>query len=585
MTQELREGVSRVFADRLAGVDDKLIQECGAISYSFYELTCSSFLPGVSLCELYNMTPENFLWKWEASNVNFNSRSQDSELKLLTSDSIVAVKTLITRELLKDASKRKQPRTNATVLPANLKDSRFPTKGDSVSYRGPATDVLSRKKRAFRYMYEKVSERSEVLDERIEEIAELVREHYKISDFSDPSASTDEEVIVVGRIVQEAEAASSSSKLNDATIHLESSRMHGSGSRVPLRFSPFLKIRGCIRGAKSVGFFPGAITVLKGKNGGGGWFQVSEILGLPPPAPLLPAEPSHSKMELGMGGLPFSMCVACGPYTTDSNLQYKPRDSLFEYLKNSKPKVVLIMGPFVDSAHPRIKAGDADYPPSRIYQARFLNPLIAFLKESPESIVLLLPHVRDLLSDRAVYPQTEYPQHLTGDHPQIHLLPNPARFSINGVNFGATSVDVLFHLKREEFLKRGEEVTPIPPTSVEDTGADGMGNLCRYLLQQRSFYPLFPVPLDVSHEVNLDISHSEGLRMCDTDQNKYAPDILLVPSKLKEFCKTVHSTIAINPSYLSRARYATINVSAGTTPAMDRVKVELSKFKGGETTG
>ena len=79
------------------------------------------------------------------------------------------------------------------------------------------------------------------------------------------------------------------------------------------------------------------------------------------------------------------------------------------------------MGPFVDLSHPRIKIGDFDSPPSTIYEARFLNPLKSFLEASPESIVLLFPSVRDLLSDHAVYPQSELSEELTGGHP-VRLL-------------------------------------------------------------------------------------------------------------------------------------------------------------------
>lgn len=85
-----------------------------------------------------------------------------------------------------------------------------------------------------------------------------------------------EEVAVVGRIVASTEiaATSSPSKLNETSIMLESSRMMGSGARVPLKFNTPLKIHGSTR----VGFFPGAIVALKGRNGGGGWFLVSEVL-------------------------------------------------------------------------------------------------------------------------------------------------------------------------------------------------------------------------------------------------------------------------------------------------------------------
>lgn len=81
---------------------------------------------------------------------------------------------------------------------------------------------------------------------------------------------------VVGRIVASTEitGTSSPSKLNEASIMLESSRMMGSGVRVPLRFNTPLKIHGSNR----VGFFPGAIVALRGRNGGGGWFLVSEVL-------------------------------------------------------------------------------------------------------------------------------------------------------------------------------------------------------------------------------------------------------------------------------------------------------------------
>lgn len=69
-------------------------------------------------------------------------------------------------------------------------------------------------------------------------------------------------------------------RLSEDAIFLESSRMMGSGGRVPLRFSSDLKLRGTVKGIGAVSFFPGAIVALKGKNGGGGWFVVREVLGV-----------------------------------------------------------------------------------------------------------------------------------------------------------------------------------------------------------------------------------------------------------------------------------------------------------------
>ena len=159
------------------------------------------------------------------------------------------------------------------------------------------------------------------LDERIDELADLVRQHYGLTDLGDPSASTDvsylrsfsfysvfikpsqEEVVVVGRITVDAEASFGSGKLNEASLHLESSRMMGSGVRVPLKFMPNFKVRGGPKGQPNIYLFPGAIVALKGKNGGGGWFSVSEVMTVrltrrffPVPMPHTPLVTSSSSL-------------------------------------------------------------------------------------------------------------------------------------------------------------------------------------------------------------------------------------------------------------------------------------------------
>lgn len=88
-----------------------------------------------------------------------------------------------------------------------------------------------------------------------------------------------EETYIVGRVVLDSESSSSGAvKLNEASLALESSRIMGSGVRVSLKFDAQTKIRGGAEGASGLGLFPGAIAAFRGKNGGGGWFLVSEIL-------------------------------------------------------------------------------------------------------------------------------------------------------------------------------------------------------------------------------------------------------------------------------------------------------------------
>lgn len=45
-------------------------------------------------------------------------------------------------------------------------------------------------------------------------------------------------------------------------------------------------------------------------------------------------------------------------------------------------------------------------------------------------------------------------------------------------------MDVLFHLRKEEFVKRAAEVESVGPEGVE-IPVDPMANLCRHILQQR----------------------------------------------------------------------------------------------------
>ena len=166
----------------------------------------------------------------------------------------------------------------------------------------------------------------------------------------------------------------------------------------------------------------------------------------------------------------------------------------------------------MDAAHPKIKAGDLDVSPTNLFRAHFVDPLKAFLTVSPGSIVLLLPGVRDLASCHSAFPQPELDGEIFNFHPvnhilqqhfsnnsdipfnskHIHLLPNPARFTINDIAFAATSVDSLFHLRKEEYFKRGIEVEPLP-VGPDDLPTDTMANLCRHLLLQRRYNVLFLV--------------------------------------------------------------------------------------------
>lgn len=60
------------------------------------------------------------------------------------------------------------------------------------------------------------------------------------------------------------------------------------------------------------------------------------------------------------------------------------------------------------------------------------------------------------------------------------------------------------------------------------------------MLRSSSFYPIFPPPQDLSSEVNLDMSHFDEARMVDDGDLDYAPDVLILPSRLKQFSKVCY---------------------------------------------
>jgi len=525
-------------------------------------------------------------------------------------DSAHALKAQIHRDLAAESSRRQQAKSNMLVgvnrgrpsgmarfgrtdanttaatpikstprsdkLDSLIRDNISRTTGlAKVLFKGPKTNEDSRRKRAYRYMYEKVSERSEVLDDRIDELAEIIREYYNISHVGDPGSSTEDEIVVVGRITLDAESSSSGPvKLNEASIALESSRMMGSGARVPLRFDPHVRVRGGTKGAGGIGLFPGAIVALRGKNGAGGWFLVTEILAMPPMKPSLV---NGMKFEDSS----FSMYIASGPYTPDTDLKYKPWRNLLDNMMLTRPKVVLLIGPFIDSTHTKLKNGVIDQSPAQLFHEQFTENLRDFFHVSPDSLVLIVPSVRDLLSDHTVFPQCEFSGEFAAD-PRVHLLPNPSRFSLNGVSFNVSSVDVLFHLRKEEFFKQAEEIDSV--SSSSDGSNDSMTTMCRHLLQQRSCYPIFPVPFDLSHEINLDTTHAEGLKLAEDGAEELAPDVLVIPSRLKHFSKLVDNTIAINPSFLMKGTYSTL-IFHGAETLKDRLKANIVKLDDGVVSG
>lgn len=134
-------------------------------------------------------------------------------------------------------------------------------------------------------MFEKLLDRSEALDTRIDEGAELIRSYHEVDEeFGDPGVDSQEDMVCVGRICTDLYAAKlqDGSDKSKTSVWLESSRLMGAGARIELRFDDEVKIRGHEAGDGGAGMFPGAIIGVRGRNVGGQFFNVTEILMVSP---------------------------------------------------------------------------------------------------------------------------------------------------------------------------------------------------------------------------------------------------------------------------------------------------------------
>ncbi|KAG9083062.1 DNA-directed DNA polymerase alpha subunit pol12 [Ceratobasidium sp. 370] len=565
------EKVRSELLERFPGIEEEALIQC------------------ISMCQMFNITPEDLRYKWEA--MIYSSSVKEQPISFFTANCARDLRQQLQRDVAK-ASQAKAQTSRQTVAKRAVRGGGSFTSPSATRARvgvvkvEPSTPSLSSnpkvgggrpvnfslppdfelyKCKSFlfdhfsyctkpeqiaictrRYMSERqldvllYTEPEAVLDEQIDNVAERVRQHYKLDELGDPSTVTlvsgsirnrsldhnpenQDDVVVVGRIVNDGDT-----KLGETSTLIESSRMMGMGARVPLEFGADLKIRCASRrgtGSTGFGLFPGMIVALKGKNGSGDSFVVSEILRLPP---LPPAGKSDSNASL-------KAFIACGPFTIDSDLDYKPFTRILEATREERPDLLLLLGPFIDSNHPLIKTGQVDSGPAALFRERISKPLAQLEADIPELVTVLVPSPRDLISSHVVLPQAALERDPElGLSRKCQLVPNPGTFSVNGFTVGATSVDVLFHIRKDHFFKQAPEIADEPNSET----ADAMTMLCRQVLEQQR---------EVHEDVNLSILHLDLLKIKGT-----APDILVMPSRLKEFQKVVDSTVVVNPAVAAK---------------------------------
>lgn len=427
------------------------------------------------------------------------------------------------------------------------------------------------KKLSYKPLAMKSSEASEIIDDRIDEFAQIIQQHHKLEDsaFGSAAEQSVQEIVAVGRICSD----SSDGRLNPASLVLETSRRTGGGFRVPLKFPTIGQFA----------FFPGQIVALRGMNAAGTDFSVSEILEIPilSVAASTPDQISqhHQRLRGGADAMeedappnPLSIMIAAGPYTADDNLNYEPLHELCRQGADTYADVLILTGPFLDTEHPLIASGDFDLPDTAqvdpdsatfqsLFRAWISAPLQKLVRENPAITVLLVPSVRDATSSHVSWPQEPLSRKGLGLPKEVKIVGNPMTIAINDIVTGISSQDILSELRASD--------------CVSGTQAPGglLARLPKYLIEQRHFFPLYP-PLDRSKlpKGGLENQTPPPGAMLDVAYLKLGemlnvrPDMLVVPSSLPAFAKVVDSVLVINPGVLSRRKapgtYARLSVQA-----------------------
>lgn len=403
------------------------------------------------------------------------------------------------------------------------------------------TAASDQKKLAYKPLGMKLSEASEILDDRIDDFLSIVMDHHKLdpSAFGSAASQSTTEIVAVGRIASD----SSEGKLNAASLVLETSRRTGGGLRVPLGMEKIQNYQ----------FFPGQIVALRGSNASGQSFTVKEIL----QAPLLSnaastpaALQAHrdkllggpDAMETDSEPIPLNVLYASGPYTADDNLDFEPLHQLCTVASDTYADALVLTGPFIDVDHPLIASGDFDLPedasidPDMATMASVFKYMISpilnrLVAANPAVTVLLVPSTRDVIDKHVSWPQDSFPKKDLGLHKTaVKIVGNPMTLSINEMVLGVSSQDVLWDLRAEECTSR----PPVP---------DLLARLSRYLIEQRHYFPVFP-PSDRSKYPKTGAEDGRPVGpMLDVSYLKLGemvgvrPDVLVVPSALPPFAK------------------------------------------------
>ncbi|XP_036114427.1 DNA polymerase alpha subunit B isoform X6 [Molossus molossus] len=243
--------------------------------------------------------------------------------------------------------------------------------------------------------------------------------------------------------------------------------------------------------------------------------------------------------------------VACGPYTTSDSITYDPLLDLITTINHDRPDVCILFGPFLDAKHEQVENCLLTSPFEDVFK-QCLRTIIEGTRSSGSHLVFV-PSLRDVHHE-PVYPQPpfSYSDLPHEDKKRVQLVSEPCSLSLNGVVFGLTSTDLLFHIGAEEI-------------SSSSGSSDRFSRILKHILTQRSFYPLYPPQEDMAIDYENFYAHA---------QLPVTPDVLIIPSELRYFVKDILGCVCVNPGRLTKGQvggtYGRLYIRRQTTGGEER---------------
>uniref|UniRef100_A0A7N0ZY30 DNA polymerase alpha subunit B n=1 Tax=Kalanchoe fedtschenkoi TaxID=63787 RepID=A0A7N0ZY30_KALFE len=320
-----------------------------------------------------------------------------------------------------------------------------------------------------RFMYERIEDRVNHLENRILKHAAVCHASGLYDEPTDATIASQKSIMAVGMICCDGEG-----RLNEKSTLLQCSAEHSGGQRVRLDLQ---KLR-------QFSIFPGQVVGVEGNNPSGHCFVASKIIDyIPclksssvnfPPAKKQDLDPEFASTdEENISEL--SMIIAAGPFTTIDNLYFEPLSDLLAYARRKLPQLLVLMGPFIDSEHSEIQKCSIHKTFDEIFQLEILKKLQDYVEYMGSSArVLLVPSTRDAHHD-FVFPQPPFDVQLHDVTHQILSLTNPGTFNANEVNVGCCTVDILKHISAEMVSRKPADGLPW----------DGRSKLANHIIAQR----------------------------------------------------------------------------------------------------